>query len=157
MKARPGPCGPVGGACGASPTAAPALALLRGGLLPALGTGGLLVVIAALAAGGRAAVGAALGAGLVCLAMSAGPLLMHATRRCSSPAVMAVALLTYGLVVIVLGLVYLTLEQVAWMSAGHLGVALIVCCAAWTAGELWAARRLRVLAFATVGAGVDVP
>jgi hypothetical protein len=155
MTVSPGPPGPGGGAAGAGPTPAPALALLRGGLLPTLGTGGLLVVIVALSTDGRAAVGAALGAGLACLAMSAGPLLMHATRRWSPPAVMAVALLAYGLVVIVLGLIYLTLEQVAWLSAGHLGVALAVCCAAWTVGQLWAARRLRVLAFAGAGAGTD--
>jgi hypothetical protein len=70
---------------------------------------------------------------------------------------MAVALAAYGGVVIVLGGVYLVLARVAWMSSGHLAAALIACGAAWAAGELRAARRLRVLAFGDAGTRDDAP
>jgi hypothetical protein len=138
--------GPADGAVRAPQTADPALALLRGGALPALVTGAVLAVAVAFA-GARASAGAALGAALVCLAMSAGPMVMKAGRQWSPPAVMAVSLITYGAVVVILGVVYLALGRVAWVSSGHLGVALIACAVAWSAGELWAARRLRLLAF----------
>jgi hypothetical protein len=137
-------------------TADPALALLRGGALPALVTGAVLVVAVAFA-GARASAGAALGAAVVCVAMSAGPMVMKAGRQWSPPAVMAVSLLTYGAVVVILGVVYLALGRVAWVSSGHLGVALIACATAWSAGELWAARRLRVLAFGDGADAADGP
>jgi hypothetical protein len=151
--------GPADGAVRAAPTADPALALLRGGALPALITGAVLAVAVAFS-GARASVGALLGAAVVCLAMSAGPLVMKAGRQWSPPAVMAVSLLTYGAVVVILGVVYLALGRVAWVSSGHLGVALIACAAAWSAGELWAARGLRLLAFgdrADTGDGPSAP
>jgi hypothetical protein len=141
---------------GSGPAADPALELLRGGLRPTLVAGVALVTVVAFA-GGRAAVSAVVGVGLAGLAMSAGPVTMRATRKWSPPAVMAVALISYGTVVIVLGVVYVALRQVAWVSAGHLAASLIVSGAAWTAGELQAARRLRVLAFGDLAAVTDPP
>jgi hypothetical protein len=125
---------------------------LRGGALPALAVGALLAIAGAFV-GGRAAGGAALGAVIACVAMSAGPLVMRGTRRWSPPAVMAISLLTYGVVVVVLGVVYLALARVAWVSAGQLGVALIACSGMWTAGELWAAKGLRLLVFGDAAQG----
>ena len=160
MRSRPAASGGVvgtGGAPAAAPaTPDPALALLRGGAVPALVVGAVLAVGLAFA-GPSAAVGAVVGTVVTCLAMSAGPLVMRGTRRWSPPAVMAVSLLTYGVVVAVLGVVYLALSRVAWVSAGHLGVALIVCGAVWTAGELRAAARLRVLAFGGSADAADGP
>jgi hypothetical protein len=137
-------------------TADPALALLRGGALPALVTGAVVIATVAFA-GARASAGAALGAAVVCVAMSAGPMVMKVGRHWSPPAVMAASLITYGTVVVILGVVYLALGRVAWLSPGHLGVALIACATAWSAGELWAARRLRLLAFGDRARAADGP
>lgn len=127
-------------------TADTAIVLLRGGGLPALVTGTVLTAGVAVA-GTEAVTGAALGTVVASAAMSAGPLVMRATRRWSPPAVMAVALATYGGVVTILGGVYLVLARAAWMSSGHLAAALVVCGAVWVAGQLRAASRLRVLVF----------
>jgi ATP synthase protein I len=130
-------------------TADPALALLRGGLVPALATGGVLVIVAGFAEG-RAMAGAALGTAVVCVVMSAGPLVMRGTRRWSPPAVMAVSLITYGAVVLLLGVAYIVLERATWVSASHFGIALIVGCLAWTVGAWRAVWRVRLLAFGDV-------
>lgn len=148
--------GSRGGPGGAGPSADPALDLLVGGVVPAALTGVVVVAVVAVA-GTRAMIGAAVGTVLVCLAMSAGPLVMRATRRWSPPAVMAVALIAYGAVVIALGVVYVALRQVAWLSADHLAVALVACGAGWTAGELRAAWTLRTLAFGGVDEAADTP
>jgi hypothetical protein len=134
-------------------TADPALTLLRGGMVPALVTEGVLVIVAGFA-GGRAMAGAALGAAVVCGVMSAGPLVMRGTRRWSPPAVMAASLITYGAVVFLLGVAYIALERVTWVSASHFGIALIVGCLAWTVGAWRAAWRVRLLAFGDVEPGV---
>lgn len=134
----------------------PAMALLRGGAVPALVAGAVLA--AAVARAGRdAVVGSVLGTVLVCVAMSAGPFLMRTTRRWSPPAVMAVSLLSFGAVVVVLGMVHVALARAAWLSSGHLAASLIVCGAAWTVGESRAAWRLRVLAFGDVAGIADTP
>jgi ATP synthase protein I len=130
-------------------TADPALALLRGGMVPALVAGGVLVIVARFA-GGRAMAGAALGSVVVCLVMSAGPLVMRGTRRRSPPVVMAASLITYGVVMLLLGVAYIALGRVTWVSASHFGIALIVGCLAWTAGAWRAAWRVRLLAFGDV-------
>lgn len=110
----------------------------------------LLVALIAAVDGVRAVAGAVLGGLLVLLAMAVAPLVMRAARRWSPPAVMAVALLAYGATVIVLGAVYLALGNAEWLSSAHLGVALIACCGAWTAGGTWVTARVRILAFGAV-------
>lgn len=130
-------------------TADPAMALLRGGAVPALVAGAVLAAAVA-RAGLDAVVGSVLGTVLVCVAMSTGPFLMRTTRRWTPPAVMAVSLLSFGAVVVVLGMVHVALAGAAWLSSGHLATSLIACGAAWTVGESWAAWRLRVLAFGDV-------
>lgn len=146
MSARP----PAGNSPpGSGMTADPALALLRGGMVPALVTGGVLVIVAGFAEG-RAMAGAALGAAVVYVVMSAGPLVMRVTRQWSPPAVMAASLITYGAVVLLLGVAYIALERVTWVSASHFGIALIVGCLAWTVGAWRAVWRVRLLAFGDV-------
>jgi hypothetical protein len=138
----------------AAASADPALDLLRGGAVPAL-SGGVLVLSVAAFAGTAALAGAAVGMVLASAAMAVGPLLMHVTRRWTPPAVMAVALTAYGAVVIALGVAFVALQPLAGVSAGHLAAALIVCGAGWTVGELRAASRLRTLAFGDLGPAVD--
>ncbi|HET9654696.1 MAG TPA: hypothetical protein VFP72_05040 [Kineosporiaceae bacterium] len=139
-----------------SGTADPSAALLRGGALPALVTGVVLVAGSAFA-GASAMTGAAVGVLLAALAMTTGPLVMRGSRQWSPPAVMAIAVISYGVVVIVLGMVFLLLRSSTWLSPGFLGVGLIAGGAAWSAGELRAAWTLRVLAFGSPVPGPQLP
>lgn len=134
-------------------TVDPAAALLRGGLLPASGAGAV-VVVAGVPAGAGGVAGAVLGAVLAAAALAVGPLIMRPSRRWSPPAVMAVALLSFAVTVVVLGVAGWWLAQIEWLSRGHVAAALIACCLAWIGGELRAAGRLRVLAF---GSPVPAP
>jgi hypothetical protein len=127
---------------------------LRGGAYPAL------VVGAALAAGGfawgwRTALGAALGALLTVGAFVVGPLLMRTSAQWSPSAMMVAAVLAYGVSVLVLGLAFLVLARVEWLSQTGVGVAIFACSTAWLIGHVRTAARLRVLAFgdATGAAG----
>jgi hypothetical protein len=68
---------------------------------------------------------------------------------------MAVALLTYGAIVIALGIAYALLDDVGWLSQRHLGFTALACTEVWLAGQLRAATRLRVLAFGAEPPGKD--
>lgn len=121
-------------------------ALLRGTLLPVAVVGGLAVAVSARDSP-AAAVGALIGAGLAAAAFSVGPVIMNLARTWSPPAVMAVALTGYAVLVGVLAMVYLILERAAWLSHVHLGWSLFACALAAIAGQVRAVARLRVLAF----------
>jgi hypothetical protein len=80
-------------------------------------------------------------------ALAVGPLLLHATRHASPPAVTAAAAGGYVAVVVVLGAVFAVLAPADWLSAGHLAAALVAVTVAGLAGQVRAVTRLRVLVF----------
>jgi Na+-transporting NADH:ubiquinone oxidoreductase subunit NqrB len=121
-------------------------ATIRGGAYPALAVGALAATVAA-AWGWRAVVGATLGALLTVGAFVVGPLVVRSSARWSPPAVMLAAVLAYGVSVLVLGLAFLVLARVGWLSQTAVGVAIFACSTAWLIGHIRAATRLRVLAF----------
>jgi hypothetical protein len=147
---------PGAGHDGGPAAADPALALLRGGAVPALVVG-LVLAAASLFAGPGAAAGAAVGTVLACLALASGPIVMRGTQEWSPPAVMAVAMISFGGVVILLGAAFLVLRPLSWLSPGFLAAGLIGSGAAWAAGELRAAWTLRVLAFGSPATGRPTP
>ena len=123
-----------------------ALAMLRGGAVPAT------VVIAAVTLvsacwGASEALGAIVGGLVVVAAMSVGPVLLRTARDWSPPAVMAVAVIGYGGAVIVLGVAFLILSSLSWLSPGPLGAALVAGTVGWIVGQVRAVARLRILAF----------
>lgn len=133
-------------------------ATIRGGAYPALAAGALVVVAGAFW-GWRAMVGAAIGALLTVGAFVVGPLVVRTSSRWSPPAVMVAAVLAYGVSVLVLGLAFLVLARVDWLSQAAVGVAIFACSTAWLIGHIRAASRLRILAFGDLGdppAGDDV-
>jgi len=97
--------------------------------------------------GPGAAVAAALGGGLATAALAVGPLLLHATRDASPPAVTAAAAGGYAAVVVILGLAFALLAPVAWLSAEHLAAALVAVTVGGLAGQVRAVTRLRVPVF----------
>jgi hypothetical protein len=133
---------------GASTVGEAGTALLRGGTVAALGAGVVGSAVSA-AWGAHAAVAFAIGALLAVVALAAGPLLLRASRDASPPAVTAVAVLGYAGVVIVLGVAFLALAPITWLSADHLAAALVTVTVAGLAGQIRAVTRLRILAFGT--------
>jgi hypothetical protein len=136
----------VRGAAGTTPVGQAGVALLRGGSIPALVAAG--VGTAASAAWGlHAAAAFAVGALLAVAALAAGPLLLGASRDASPPAVTAVAMIGYVGVVLVLGVAFLALAPITWLSADHLAAALVTVTVVGLAGQIRAVTRLRVLIF----------
>jgi hypothetical protein len=120
--------------------------LLRAGTRTALVAA--VVVAAVSAAWGWRAVGAALVGGVVATAaLAVGPALLRAVRDASPLAVTAAATGGYAAVVIVLGVVFVVLAPMSWLSAEHLAAALVAVTIAGIAGQAHAVTRLRVLVF----------
>lgn len=128
------------------PTADAGLAMLRGGAVPAALVAAVVTLVS-VRWGTAAVLGAVTGGVLVMAAMSVGPLLLHAAHDWSPPAVMAIATIGYGGAVVALGVAYMVLAQVPWLTPEWLGATLIAGTIGWLAGQLWATARLRVLAF----------
>jgi hypothetical protein len=131
---------------GSGQTVSPAAALWRGGALPG-GLLGALVTAGLLLAGGRAAGSALLGALITLAALSVGPVLMMIAQHWSPPAVMVAALAGYSLAVLLLGLSFVLLEPVAWVSGEHVAFAMVAVVTGWLIGEIRAAGRLRILIY----------
>jgi hypothetical protein len=98
------------------------------------------------------AAGFAVGALLATGALAVGPLLLHASRSASPPAVTLIAGGGYAGVVVLLGLVFVALGPLTWLSASHLAAALVAVTVAGLAGQVRAVTRLRILMF---GSAVD--
>jgi len=124
----------------------PGAAFLRGGGLPAA-VAAVVVTGAGVPSGGGAVAGAAVGSVLAVLSLAPGPLLLRRSATWSPPAVMAAAVGSFGVIVMLLGLAFAVLGEQSWLSAGHLAVALVVVTSAWLAGQARAAARLRSYAF----------
>jgi hypothetical protein len=136
----------VSGAAGTAPVGQAGVALLRGGSVPAI-VAGAVGTAASAAWGGRAAAAFAVGALLAVVALAAGPLLLHASRDASPPAVTTVAVIGYVGVVLILGVAFLALAPITWLPADHLAAALVTVTVAGLAGQIRAVTRLRVLVF----------
>jgi hypothetical protein len=133
---------------GATTVGQAGVALLWGGTVYALAAGAVGTAVSA-AWGGHAVVAFGVGALLAVAALAAGPLLLRASRDASPPAVTAVAVLGYAGVVVLLGVAFLALAPITWLSADHLAAALVTVTVAGLVGQIRAVTRLRVLAFGT--------
>jgi hypothetical protein len=127
-------------------TGGAARSLLRGGSLVALLVGALGTAVSGFWGMG-AATAFGVGTVLAVAALAAGPLLLRASRDAPPPAVTAIAMLGYAGVVVLLGVAFLVLGPIAWLSAEHLAAALVTVTVAGIAGQIRAVTRLRVLAF----------
>lgn len=134
----------------------PGAAFLRGGALPGV-VAAALVTAAGVPSGFAAVAGAGVGSLLAVLSLAPGPLLLRRSATWSPPAVMAAAVGSFGVIVMLLGLAFAVLGEQSWLSAGHLAVALVVVTSAWLAGQVRAAARLRSYAFDPQAAPPPVP
>lgn len=128
------------------PTRDPLVALLRGGAVPGV-LAGVVVVAVSAAWGSRAVAGAAVGAGVAVVALWAGPWLVGLAQRFVPAAALAVALAVYSITVSLLGAAFLLLAGRSWLSPTHVAAGLIAVTVIWMAGQVVAFRRLRLPAF----------
>jgi ATP synthase protein I len=136
----------------AGPAARPARALLAGGAVP--GAAVAVIVSAASAISSLpAAASALLGAALAAAALAVGPVVMMIAENWSPPAVMAAALVGYGVAVGVVGAVYLMVAAQDWVRGGYAGWAVLATVIAWIGGQIRATSRLRLLAFGHASGG----
>jgi len=142
--ARSGAPGPGTDAVPAAPD--PAARLLRL-CLPATAAALALCVLAGAASGWAAACSAAIGGLLAAGPLAAGLILMQRSARWQPLAVMAAAISTYAAVVLLLGLAWVVLDAVGWLSTGHLAAAAVISTLAWVLAQAVGSARLRVLAF----------
>ncbi len=107
----------------------------------------LLVAVGALLSGSSAAAGAAIGAAMVCVVFAFGTVVLGVVALVAPAASMLVALLTYTLQVVVVGVVYVALKQGGalegpvdprWLSG-----AVIACTLAWTTAQIVVSVRGR--------------
>lgn len=129
------------------PRAALAGAAVRAAFAVSLAAGLLAVVAGALAGGSGAALGAALGTGVVCGVLGVGAVMVGAVARLSPVASLPIALLTYVLQVLLMGLFLVALKgsgalgdavDPAWLSGTLIGGTLL-----WTVAQIRAHVRTR--------------
>jgi hypothetical protein len=118
---------------------------LAGGVTLALGA--VAVPVAALMSGASGASGAAIGAGMVLVFFGFGAVTVNAVAALSPAASLLVALLTYVLQVVAVGLVFLALDASgalgSTVDAGWVAGTVIVATLCWLVAQVVAATRSR--------------
>jgi len=131
-----------------SATQRPAAVLMKAGGMPAV-TVGVLCAAGFLLSSGRAALSVLVGSLLAIVVLSAGPALLAMMRSISPPAAMLLAMIVYGVVVMVLAVVYLQLLELSWLKGGPVGAGIAAATVAWLVGMIRAVPRLRIPIFGT--------
>ncbi len=127
-------------------TADPAGQLLRL-CLPATAVAvGACVIVGALS-GWSAAGSAAIGGMLAIAPLAGGVILMRRSARWQPLAVMAAAVSAYVGVVFALGLAWVLLTPVSWLSPNHIAVTIVISTVTWVVAQAFGSARLRVPAF----------
>ena len=124
-----------------APTGAP---MMRPPLLATSAAGVVVTIVAAFLQGSAGAIGAGLAAVVTIAFFGVSLLLLWATRRLSPAAVMSVALLTYGLKIMLLGLMLVLVFQARWLSGMAFALSVIVCACVWLAVQVRTVRRARL-------------
>jgi ATP synthase protein I len=111
------------------------------------GVGLVTVILGVLVGGAPGAAGAAVGAVLVCAVLASGAVVVGAVAAVSPKASLLVALLTYTLQVLLVGLVYVGLREGGALSgpvdARWLSAAVIACTLVWTGALVVVSTRSR--------------
>ena len=117
--------------------------LLGPAVLAALAAGALAVVAAAVVAGGPGAAGASIGLALVVGFLLLGQVPVAQVARGRRGLGAALLLLLYTARVVLLLLALRVLSDADDVHRGAVGLTVIVCALAWTAGTVWSALRWR--------------
>jgi ATP synthase protein I len=119
--------------------------ILRGAAVPTAVVAVPLVAVAAILAGGKGALGAALGVVLVAVFFTVGVLVLGWAAKINPVALMNVALATYLVKVAALLGVLLALGDTTLFDRRAFGLAILVAALVWIAGEVRAFSRLKIL------------
>jgi ATP synthase protein I len=117
--------------------------ILRGALLPTLVVGVLAVVVGAVVSGGKGALAAALGTVVVLAFFTVSQLVVG--RATNAALMMNLALLTYVVKILVLLILIGVLRDASWLDGQVFGLTVVACTLVWTAFEVRAFARLRIL------------
>ncbi|WP_020575215.1 hypothetical protein [Actinopolymorpha alba] len=122
--------------------------LLRGALVPTLAVGGVSIIVSAVVAGGRGALGALIGAATAVIFSGVGFLAVRAVRSTPPATLMLVALSSYLLRVLFFGIILEIVGSIDGVDSvihrGATALTVVACVLAGMAGEIWAYTRLRV-------------
>ena len=121
--------------------------MLRGAFWPTLAVGIVCVIVAWFLEAAPGLAGAFIALATVLTFFGASLVVMSRTARISPINVMAVGVLTYVTKVGLLGLLFLLLNDVAWMSAQAFALTAMICAAVWMPAEIWAFGRARTLVY----------
>ena len=121
--------------------------VVRAALVTTLGVGLAAMLLAALVSGSSAALGAGIGVTMVCIFFGVGAVVLGVVARLAPAASLLVALLTYTLKVVLMGLVFLALSRSGALDgtvdAQWLGGAVIACTLVWLACQIFFSMRTR--------------
>ncbi len=121
------------------------VAILRGAALPTAVAGVLLIGVAAVVAGTKGALGAALGVVVVALFFTAGLVAIAWASRISPFVMMQVAIFTYLVKIALLGVVVVTLADTKAFDTRAFASAVLVSTLVWIAAQVYAFTKLKIL------------
>ena len=119
--------------------------ILRAALIPTVLAGVLAVVVAAFVGGGKAALGAALGALVVVVFFTVGLVVVGRASRVSAYAAMNAAILTYLVKIGVLFAIIVAFKDTTLFNTKAFGLTIILCTLVWTGFEVRGFSRLQIL------------
>lgn len=119
--------------------------ILRAALIPTVAAGVLAVVVAAFVGGGKAALGAALGALVVVVFFTVGLVVVGRASRVSAYAAMNAAILTYLVKIGVLFALIVAFKDTTLFDTKAFGLTIILCTLVWTGFEVRGFSRLQIL------------
>ena len=121
--------------------------VVRGALMATLAGGLVAVVLAALFSGFAAVLGAIIGTVMVCVFFGFGAVALGVVARLAPAASLLIALLTYTLKVVLIGLVFVALNRSgaleADVDAAWLGWTVIACTLVWLVSQIFWHVRAR--------------
>jgi ATP synthase protein I len=118
---------------------------LKGAAIPTIAVGLVVVAVAALTAGGKGALGAAIGVVVVAVFFTAGLLAVTWAGRVSPQMMMLAAVLGYLVKVVLLMVLLSSFSDTTLFSPRAFGWGVVICTIAWTIGEVRAFLKLKML------------
>ncbi|MBG0828327.1 hypothetical protein HS041_11180 [Planomonospora sp. ID67723] len=119
--------------------------LLKGAVVPTALAGLAVVVVAALLAGGKGALGAAIGLLVVSVFFTLGLVAVSYASRVSPMMMMTAAVVTYAVKILAVMAMLKAFEDATAFEPKAFGWAAIVCTLAWTVGEMRGFMKLKML------------
>ncbi|MCK1797492.1 hypothetical protein MTQ01_15960 [Streptomyces sp. XM4193] len=119
--------------------------ILRGAAIPAAAVGLVAVVVAGFVAGGKGALGAALGVAVAIGFFAAGQHGLRIVGERWPELLMGAGLLLYMTQIAVLLVLLLVLRDASFMNGRAFGLAALACGIAWPVGQAWMQTRVKTL------------